>query len=392
MKTLLSITLWFSLFGRFLKVLFFPIWLLLPLGVARLRSVVVTKGLIFFIVFILVDLAVRLFAYFAGLPFESRYLYAFVIAAIIISGLGIIQLNDLVYSYVGRRFKWDPRYVVVGIFVVLFFCDVPKALNPQFDKKWLRRIPATIVEHTSPGNKAILISDLREPRIAYYANAEPYKFSNAPNSLEKTSSEGLKTILDDDFGSGIEFSGEKSFVFTFKKPFHRKWSDLVCHWDKTPEGGEMIVQRDQKSPDSGLETIFKGKIAGKTCLSHLRNAKTLKITFILPKNMRRTLLDMRLSVEDRWAILRKGTGYHCEDWFPIEGTGRLCDLVTSELLAHDNVFLLVKKDNKDFEKNFRCKVGSFPFTFIDEFKVKKTRYSLYKKRAKTEPLSIRAVK
>ncbi len=181
MQGLLSIKLWGIIFVRLMNAIFPTILVLLVFSYKDVRKAWKTPYFRLFMVFMAVEVLSRVFVFFMGLPFQGRYLYSISIFACILAGAGLLELARLSEPYLKKIGIFRNVSAVAVILVIVLAIDAGKGLANKNDKNYLEIITA-LVKENCPRGKPIIISEINDVRIGYYAKSDilnlTYKGSN----------------------------------------------------------------------------------------------------------------------------------------------------------------------------------------------------------------------
>jgi len=383
--------------GKLLKCLYPVMWVLIPFAFKGKKHIKIKPGFHLLIMVVIVNVLIRLLVFFGGVLYQRRYLYPIVIFAIIIvGGIGFINLAHILSELLNKYFadKRRPTWLTlvnlrIGLLTVIFIACVPKALKPQLDKKWLRNIPEIIRENRTSDKPVILISDLDDSRLGYYADAEFLVFAVRKNhtvraeTRYKSSSlpayQELKEILtDDDYSTGIKLTGKGEFLVKLAEKYPRRRGYLYLTWgDDIPADIEIQIPVDEHKDI--WRTIYKGKGKERIKLSGIKHKLHFRLFVNASPEQQYTLKEVSLYNREPWLIMQHQQGYYYQDWVLMKLPGGIKSFAGNiSKLGGDNVFVLVSGQRKDFEQRFKRDNISFPLKFIKEYKIRKKGYfSLY---------------
>jgi hypothetical protein len=170
MNALFSFKLWLIFFQRIINTLYpANIVFLLFLYPVR-KKIKYSSALIFILLLLCVDLAIRMIAFFSGIPFSHRYLYPMMVLATIFSGVGMISFVHFAGKYLTGKFpSLTEGRITVMLLLIIFFAYSGKALHSSNDKKWLKDISFLISSNIIPGTESEILSNYDESRFVYYS-------------------------------------------------------------------------------------------------------------------------------------------------------------------------------------------------------------------------------
>ncbi|MFA6291906.1 MAG: hypothetical protein WC637_09010 [Victivallales bacterium] len=172
MQGLLSIKLWGIIAGRLMNAIYPTVLILLLFSFKEVRRVWKTPCFRFFMVVAALEAFTRLFIFFMGVPYQGRYLYAIAIFACIPAGAGLLELARIAEPYLKKIGLFKNIAAVTVILVIVFAVNSGKGLISKGDKKYLDAIPALVKENCPPGVRPVIVSEINDIRIGYYAKAE----------------------------------------------------------------------------------------------------------------------------------------------------------------------------------------------------------------------------
>jgi len=170
MSALFSLKLWFIFLQRIINTLY-------PANIISLiflypvrKKIKINSPMRFIFILLLIDIAIRMFAFFSGIPFSHRYLYPMMILITIFSGLGMISFIHFLRKYLIKKFPTlTEKTVTISIILILIFSYSGKALHHSDDKKWLKDIAFLIKANLMLGTNSEIISNYDESRFLYYS-------------------------------------------------------------------------------------------------------------------------------------------------------------------------------------------------------------------------------
>ena len=177
MQGLLSFKLWGIITARLLNAIFPTVLILLVFSSNEIRKVWKTPCFRLVMVFAAVELFTRVFIFFMGLPYQGRYLYAITIFACILAGAGLLELARFAEPYFKKIRFIDNIGAVAVVLIVVFAVNAGKGLVNRDDKKYLEIIPGLVKENCPPGARPVIVSEINDIRIGYYAKAETLNLS-----------------------------------------------------------------------------------------------------------------------------------------------------------------------------------------------------------------------
>jgi hypothetical protein len=177
MQGLLSIKLWGIITVRLLNAIFPTILVLFVFSFKEIGKVWKTPCLRIIAVFAAVELFTRLFIFFMGLPYQGRYLYAIAIFACIPAGAGLLELARFAEPHLKKIRLIKSVGAVSIVLVVVFAVNAGKGLINKDDKKYLDIIPSLVKVNCPPGINPVIVSEINDIRIGYYAKAQSLNLS-----------------------------------------------------------------------------------------------------------------------------------------------------------------------------------------------------------------------
>ncbi len=352
MSYLFSIGAWFSLLQKFINAFLPIIPLLLVFSWKKCRESAKLPAFRFFLVFVGLDLAIRLLIYFAGVPYQGRYLHMLIIAACVLAGTGIFPLSEFVSEKILKR-RFPAASILTILFVAVLLVHAGKALSPPDPKPWLDSIPEMIKKHCPPDKKPILISEDRDIRISYYAGAEDLRLDRKDSVNYFTDAiiclNGVESpILNDEKeGESIVLSGNSSFKAVLMKGYPYRIGTFVLK-GKGLENARIAVQRkDARNPFKIIEEDSSGRYCAKFLCSP---GNEFNFTVELPQDQTALVSEIELVQNNAWKILRFGEGVSQGYKFPAVPPRSAPHFQKSiSELGTDNVFMLVKGSREEFE-------------------------------------------
>jgi hypothetical protein len=182
MQGLLSIKLWGIIAVRLLNAIFPTILLLFVFSFNEIRKVWKTPCFRLFMVCAAFEVFTRFFIFFMGMPYQGRYLYAITIFTCIPAAAGLLELARFSEPFLRKLGVIKNVSAVTVILIIVFAVNVGKGLACKDDKKYLEIIPNLVKENCSPGIRPIIVSEINDIRIGYYAKAEMLNLSYAGSS------------------------------------------------------------------------------------------------------------------------------------------------------------------------------------------------------------------
>ena len=177
MQGLLSIKLWGIIAVRLVNAIFPTVLVLLVFSLNEMRKVRKTPCFRLVMIFAAVEIFTRVFIFFMGLPYQGRYLYAITIFACIPAGAGLLELSRFAEPYLKRIRLIKNIGAVTLVLIVVFAFNAGKGLINKDDKKYLEIIPGIVKENCPPGVRPVIVSEINDIRIGYYAKAETLNLS-----------------------------------------------------------------------------------------------------------------------------------------------------------------------------------------------------------------------
>ncbi len=173
MVKMLSFKMWLEFAGMILNSLY-PAEIVLVLfstrGFSKLKTSPVFRWLAIFLV---CDLGIKMFVFFVGIPFSSRYLLPFSLVLTLFCAAGIIPLAGLLQGVCSKAgIRLSQRVVISLILLIVGLSYAGKGLNPRSDKIWLSAVADAVSAACASGDVPILISTSDDERVGYYAGTE----------------------------------------------------------------------------------------------------------------------------------------------------------------------------------------------------------------------------
>ena len=172
MQGLLSIKLWWIIAARLLNAIYPTVLLLLVFSFKEIRRVWKTPCFRLVMVIAALEVFTRVFIFFMGVPYQGRYLYAIAIFACIPAGAGLLELARFAEPYLKKISLLKNIGAVTVVLVIVFAVNSGKGLISKDDKKYLDTIPYLVKENCTPGVRPLIISEINDIRIGYYAKAD----------------------------------------------------------------------------------------------------------------------------------------------------------------------------------------------------------------------------
>lgn len=184
MRALFSLKLWLILLDRLIGALFPVVCILLIFSCFNKTIFKKNSPFRLLLIAVLLDFFLRALLFFSGVRYSDRYFLVLTVMAIVPAVPGVLKLIELFQKFAGRYYPAITlRFSTVLIFSVISIACVGKALNPRFDKKWIKEISVVIKTSCPEAQKPVLITDLADRRIAYYAKAEYLKFCTETDKI-----------------------------------------------------------------------------------------------------------------------------------------------------------------------------------------------------------------
>ena len=137
--------------------------------IIRLRK---SRVMLFLVLLILINIAIRGVAFFAGIPYSHRYFYPVMILLSVFAGVGMLQFVRLFANFAGKRYPaLTEKRVLFAIIAIISISYSLKALHYSGDKKWIKDAARLVSNNTPAGEKPVIVSNYEEQRFAYYADA-----------------------------------------------------------------------------------------------------------------------------------------------------------------------------------------------------------------------------
>ena len=186
MNTFLSFKLWLIFIQRLINVLY-PANIIFLIFLYPVRKKIRMKNIILFVlIFISVDMLVRIVSFFAGVPFSHRYFYLFMILVTIFAGFGMSGFTAFIKKYTEKKYPGLTETVISASILLIVCCAYSgKALHVSGDKKWIKEIASVIKDHTSNReDDAVILSNYDESRFAYYAGCRETLLFDPDNDFQ----------------------------------------------------------------------------------------------------------------------------------------------------------------------------------------------------------------
>ncbi len=172
MKALLSIQVWIDFLGKFFDVVFPTVILLLAFSWNGIKGLKKTPALRFFMVFLVLVFASRIFLFLSGVPYQGRYLYPLSILMSMIAALGLDGMIGFLQSRKILK-SLPPAKIAFAAVAVLIMINAGKALWYVPSKQWVKDVSSFVRQsHDGRGNAPVLISGVHDMRLAYYSKAK----------------------------------------------------------------------------------------------------------------------------------------------------------------------------------------------------------------------------
>ena len=393
MNAIFSIELWFYLVGRVFNALL-PILLVLLYFAWRSRRSFARSGAVrLFLIFSALDILVRFFLFFGGVPYQGRYFHVLIIICCILGAAGFLPFVEYV-SRLGEKFKWlNYKKVLAGTVILVLAVHVGKALSPPDRKCWLDEIPALIRKNCPEGKKPILISEDDDVRIGYYGGAEYLKFSR-PDAVnffmeepftvagKESRMENLLSLSDGKKDPKIEFEGTAELRVDLKKTYiYSRGTIVFC--GEGLDRLEILLPENKKNNAKWLK--LEKNLDGTYSANYLGfPSKSFKILVRAPEGTHWKLGEISLVLGNKWEFLRLGRENTTGFKFPVLPGRNISEIDKSiSELGGDNVFVLVRVNDEKFRALFKNACCNFPFKFIAEKKDRrKGFYTLYQGRSR----------
>lgn len=398
MKALLLLSLWLTFAGTMLEGLFPTMWVLIPLGVAALWKKSLKPAFWMYAAFMGVDLGVRVALFFSGVPFQRRYFYLLAAVACVLAAKGIPMAAKMIGA-APKLPSWlrDEKRRVALVCAVVFFINVPKGLNPHFNKVWMREVPEVIRRSAPAGKKPILLTTFGDPRMAYYAGAEHMRFMSIPLYSKdylraaETSFPGsaadhsAAALVDDDPVTILPLpAGESVLNFKLKRAYPLKRGFFFWDWTEGVPNGRCEIRgrasRAAKKPGEPdrWTLLFDGPVSKRFRIKTAQGFDEFEIRLKLTESA--GAREVRLSRYGPWEIMRKGIGFNNEEWYFLDlkgGIERLAENV--EKIGGERVFLFIPMSRERFLAEFQARGLPCPFVHLRSFDIrKKGPHSLWK--------------
>ena len=185
MNSLFSFKLWLIFLQRFIDALY-PANLIFLIFLYPVRKKIkLSRPVIFILLLLLIDLAIRLVSFFSGIPFAGRYFYPSMIIITIFTGVGMLSFIQFLHRLLVKKFpKMTESHIAVAVFLIILFAYSGKAIHSSNDKKWLRDISSLIKKHISPGERAVILSNYEENRFVYYSGCSEMLLFSPENNFQ----------------------------------------------------------------------------------------------------------------------------------------------------------------------------------------------------------------
>lgn len=321
MNALLSIRMWFEFIGGTLGAMSPVLWVLLPFVFFGRDEIRRSPALRLFLCAAGVNLSIRLFTFFSGVPYQSRYFYPLVVFMFCFGGLGfVVFCREMPRLRLWPKWLTRRRTASIAATAVILACG-GKIMSPRLDKKWLRDIPATIVDRAESNGKIVLVSQLDDGRLPYYAEAE-YMLLNQPPIIAET--------------AALE---NGAWIMNLPRPYRFRKGFL--RWESDADAPEVRIIADSADPADSVEpkVLYDGRLTRETRIHGFKGAGRLRI---IPRRAVTGKLTLRKS--PLCQILAKGDGVDVEDWIPVgklpPGPENIVDNL--KRLGGRNAFLLTR--------------------------------------------------
>lgn len=408
MAALLSISMWFALLERIMKASH-PV--ILILGVIGLvfavrgfrarhgrgwwKALLSEPSLLFLLAFALVDLAVRLLPFFAGVPYQDRYFLPLATLVTIFAAKAVLELIPRIHARL-KHFKGVTfERVFVACFAGIFLMNTVKALLPHFDKPEVNAVAKTVKRLCPPGVKPVLISSFPDPRYAYYADAQYLSFAETDDLVPgaklscRQSGQDFKPVKK---LADMRFDAPAEFLLALK---NRRVLAPTLEFDwgaNPPEEVSVVAANYQKakpggyaptSPPPGTDGVKSWRLLhqGPAPLSltlPLAKYRLLLITVRPAAGKTWTLNSLALDFSPPWQICAPGVGERCGDWVSIglpAGLDKLQGNLTK--LGGYNVFVLTENmTEEELERAFAAKRAQSPLQLVYSYQKKKGKKTL----------------
>ncbi|HCE45662.1 MAG TPA: hypothetical protein DET40_19135 [Lentisphaeria bacterium] len=170
MQGLLSFKLWLIITGKLFNAIFPTVFVLMLFSWKELGNAWKKPSFRLLVVFAACELGSRLFIFFMGMLFQGRYLYSLSILACILAGAGFFRLAEFAGPYL-KKIRL-PISAAALILIVVFAVNAGKGLYSVNDKKYLQIIPELVKMNCPPGARPVIVTELNDVRMGYYAKAE----------------------------------------------------------------------------------------------------------------------------------------------------------------------------------------------------------------------------
>ena len=177
--------LWLIFLQRFIDALY-PANLVFLIFLYPLRKKIkLSRPVIFLLILLLIDIAIRLVSFFSGIPFAGRYLYPSMILISLFTGVGMLSFIQFLHRHLVKKYsKLTEFHITAAIFLIILFSYSGKALHSSNDKKWLKDISSLIKEHISPGERAVILSNYEEHRLTYYSGCNEMRLFDPEHDFQ----------------------------------------------------------------------------------------------------------------------------------------------------------------------------------------------------------------
>lgn len=184
MQGLLSIKLWGIISIRLLNAIFPTVLILLFFSFNEIRKVWKTPYFRLVAVFAAIEILSRLFIFFLGLPYQGRYLYAITIFACIPAGAGLLELAHFAEPYLKKVGLIRSIGAATIVLIIVFAVNSGKGLINKHDKMYLEIIPGIVMKKSPQGGRPVIVSEINDIRIGYYAKADILNISYVGSSVK----------------------------------------------------------------------------------------------------------------------------------------------------------------------------------------------------------------
>lgn len=390
MSALFSPYIWIILIGRMLSALLPVMWVLLVFSIKGIGLLKKNSCFRLVLVFGLVDIAVRFLLFFSGVPYQGRYFYPFVIICIFPAAAGFVWLLQWLLKFDKKPIWLTRKRIIIGLICLISLIHIGKALNPPSHKKWLDEIPEKIKDLCPKDKKPILISSIKDIRIAYYADAQWLKFVrpdiinyalNADIAVKSMSGEEIPRETGNSISekTAIKVPKEAELFISLKNPYPFVKGTIKFEPLGIIQPEHLQIFTNFEKSHSTWNLIWEGNYTGKIrFLGKLGN--TIKI--ISKSSQDWQFNNFSLVLDDKWQILKPGKGINSGYWFPAIPPNEIDNFGNQiKTLGGKNVFVLNNIKDEEFQKLFKKKNLEFPLKYVMEINDrKKDIYVLYQGR------------